>query len=132
MNQKVMGMSLNSGGHLTHGYRHNISSKMMQAVCYEINPKTGLLDYQLIAEQARREKPTIYSQGYFGLPSPHQFTRRCAKLPMVWHVFMRWIWPILPVWLPGKVFTGDFDPIPHAPSCHLRQRKHCADQGEEW
>ena len=32
VNQKLMGMSLNSGGHLTHGYRHNISSKIIKAV----------------------------------------------------------------------------------------------------
>src|SRR5262249_44320781 len=45
MSQKVMGMSLNSGGHLTHGYRHNVSAKMMQSIPYEINRETGLLDY---------------------------------------------------------------------------------------
>lgn len=54
LDQKVMGLSLNSGGHLTHGYRHNISSKMMRAVHYDVNPQTELLDYETIARQARK------------------------------------------------------------------------------
>ena len=41
VNQKLMGMSLNSGGHLTHGYRHNISSKMLKAVLYDVDRQNG-------------------------------------------------------------------------------------------
>lgn len=43
LNQKMMGLSLNSGGHLTHGYRHNVSSKMMQAVPYDVDPKNRII-----------------------------------------------------------------------------------------
>mgnify|MGYP001609117391 CR=1 FL=1 len=64
VNQKVLGMSLNSGGHLTHGYRHNISAKMMQAFCYEVDPNTHLLDYKKISEIAKQEKPAILIAGY--------------------------------------------------------------------
>ena len=39
VNQKLMGMSLNSGGHLTHGYRYNISSKIMRAFLYDVDLK---------------------------------------------------------------------------------------------
>ena len=50
-----MGMSLNSGGHLTHGYKHNISSKMMRSVFYDVDPKTEILDYDQIAKIAKLE-----------------------------------------------------------------------------
>ena len=42
VNQRVMGMSLNAGGHLTHGYRMNVSAKMMEAATYDVDPKTHL------------------------------------------------------------------------------------------
>ena len=54
VSQKIMGLSLNSGGHLTHGFRANISSKMMQAVNYEVDPQTQLIDYKALAEQVKR------------------------------------------------------------------------------
>ena len=59
-----MGLSLSSGGHLTHGYRHNISSKMMQAVHYDVDPITHLIDYDALAKQVLHEKPTILLAGY--------------------------------------------------------------------
>lgn len=68
VNQKMMGMGLGSGGHLTHGYRLNMSSKMMQAVVYDVDPKTGLLDYKAIAEQTKKEKPLIFVAGYSAYP----------------------------------------------------------------
>lgn len=63
-NQTVMGLSLASGGHLTHGYRHNVSGKMMRGVNYDVDPKTGLLDYDAILKLARKEKPLILIAGY--------------------------------------------------------------------
>ncbi len=73
VNQKIMGMSLNSGGHLTHGYRHNISSKMMQSVVYDVDAKTGLLDYKILAEQAKREKTGNPIGWLFGISTQNQF-----------------------------------------------------------
>ena len=63
MKQKVMGLSLNSGGHLTHGFRHNISSKMMQSVSYEVDKSNGLIDYKALQEQVKRECPLILIAG---------------------------------------------------------------------
>jgi glycine hydroxymethyltransferase len=56
-NQSFMGMSLGAGGHLTHGFRQNVSAKMMRAIPYGVDPTTHLLDYGKIAEIARREAP---------------------------------------------------------------------------
>lgn len=113
INQKVMGMSLNSGGHLTHGYRHNVSSKMMQAVTYDVDPKTGLIDYKALAEQARREKPTILLAGYSAYPRRLNFAtlREIANsIGAVLMVDMAHFSGLVA----GKVFTGDFDPVKHA------------------
>src|SRR5688572_2328727 len=47
-NQKMMGMALDSGGHLTHGFRPNISGKLFQYSSYGVDPETGLIDYDAV------------------------------------------------------------------------------------
>ena len=48
----LLGMSLNEGGHLTHGSPVNFSGKLFHAVQYGINIETGLIDYDIIADLA--------------------------------------------------------------------------------
>ena len=62
--QRLMGMSLDAGGHLTHGFRPNVSGKMFHQRAYGTDPETQLLDYDAIAEQARDFKPLILVAGY--------------------------------------------------------------------
>src|SRR4029077_682029 len=88
VNQKVLGMSLNSGGHLTHGYRHNLSSKMMQASYYDVDPKTGLLDYDQIAKIAKEQKPAILLAGYSAYPRKINFARMKEIADSVGATFM--------------------------------------------
>lgn len=113
VNQKVMGMSLNSGGHLTHGFRHNISSKMMQSVVYDVDPKTGLIDYKALAEQAQREKPLILLAGYSAYPRRINFAKMREIADSIGAVFMVDMAHFAGL-VAGKVFTGEFDPIPYA------------------
>src|SRR5689334_1776535 len=47
-NQKLMGMSLDTGGHLTHGFRPNISGKMFHQRSYGTDAQTGLIDYDAV------------------------------------------------------------------------------------
>ena len=47
-NQRLLGMSLDAGGHLTHGFRPNISGKMFHQQQYGTDPGTGLLDYDAV------------------------------------------------------------------------------------
>lgn len=113
MNQKILGMSLNSGGHLTHGYRHNVSAKMMHAISYEVNRETGLIDYQAIARQAKEEKPLILLAGYSAYPRKINFAimREIAEsIGAVLIVDMAHFAGLVA----GKVFVGEFDPVPHA------------------
>lgn len=75
VNQKVMGLSLNSGGHLTHGYRLNVSSKFMRSFSYDVDPKTGLLDYKAIKEKVKKVKPLILLAGYSAYPRNIDFSK---------------------------------------------------------
>lgn len=113
MNQTLLGMGLNSGGHLTHGYRHNLSAKMMKAVSYEVNPKTELLDYDEIAKLARETKPLILLAGYSAYPRAINFARMKEIADEVGAVFMVDMAHFAGL-VAGGVFTGDFDPVQHA------------------
>jgi glycine hydroxymethyltransferase len=113
VNQKMMGLSLSSGGHLTHGYRHNISSKMMQAVSYDVDPITGILDYAVLAEQVKREKPLILIAGYSAYPRLLDFAKMreiADSVGAVLFVDMAHFAGLVA----GKALTGNFNPIPFA------------------
>lgn len=113
MNQKLMGMSLNSGGHLTHGYKHNLSSKIMKAVSYEVDKKTELLDYEAIKKQALEEKPLILLAGYSAYPRKINF-RIMREIADAANSVLMVDMAHFSGLVAGKAFTGDFDPIPHA------------------
>lgn len=60
---KFLGLSLAHGGHLTHGSPVNFSGKLYQAIGYELSENTGLLDYDKIADLAKKEKPKLIITG---------------------------------------------------------------------
>lgn len=60
---KFMGLSLAHGGHLTHGSPVNFSGQLYHAVSYTLNKESRLLDYDLIAELAHKEKPKMIVTG---------------------------------------------------------------------
>jgi glycine hydroxymethyltransferase len=60
---KFLGLSLAHGGHLTHGSPVNFSGKLYQAVGYELNKNTKLLDYNIIEDLAKKEKPKVIIAG---------------------------------------------------------------------
>ena len=60
---KFLGLSLAHGGHLTHGSPVNFSGKLYEAVGYELNEATGLLDYDKISDLAKKEKPKLIITG---------------------------------------------------------------------
>lgn len=60
---KFLGLSLAHGGHLTHGSPVNFSGKLYEAVGYELNEQTGLLDYDKISDLAKKEKPKLIITG---------------------------------------------------------------------
>lgn len=112
-NQTLMGLSLSSGGHLTHGYRLNVSAKMMRAVTYDVDPKTELLDYASIQEIAKREKPLILLAGFSSYSRKINFAKMKEIADSVGAILMVDMAHFAGL-VAGKAFTGEFDPIPYA------------------
>ena len=59
----ILGMSLDAGGHLTHGAKVSISGKWLNAVHYGVEKETGLIDYKQVEEQALTHKPKLIIAG---------------------------------------------------------------------
>ena len=72
---KIMGMSLDHGGHLTHGYKVSISGKVWTQIPYGIDPTTEVLNYDQLREQAMNEKPTLIVAGYTAYPRKVDWAR---------------------------------------------------------
>ncbi len=60
---KIMGMSLKSGGHLTHGYKLNFSGGLYEAISYDVDEASEMLDYEAIRNMALAEKPKMIVAG---------------------------------------------------------------------
>lgn len=111
--QKVLGMSLNSGGHLTHGYRMNISSRLLKAVHYDVEPETHLIDYEKLRQQAREERPLILLAGYSAYPRRLNFAKMREIADEVGAILMADMAHFAGL-VAGKVMTGEENPINYA------------------
>ena len=69
----VMGMSLDAGGHLTHGARAGLSGKWFNAVQYGVNPDTLRIDYDDVRRLAERHRPKLIIAGYSAYPRALDF-----------------------------------------------------------
>ncbi len=113
VSQKVMGMALGSGGHLTHGYRHNVSAKIMQSSSYDVDLQTGLLDYSALQKQVKEEKPLILIAGYSAYPRLIDFAKMREIADSVGAALMVDMAHFAGL-VAGKVMKGHYDPIPFA------------------
>ena len=102
-----------SGGHLTHGYRHNVSARLFEAHSYSVDRETKLLDFDAIARQAREVRPLILLAGYSAYPRKINFAQMREIADEVGATFMVDMAHFAGL-VAGKVFTGDFDPVRHA------------------
>jgi glycine hydroxymethyltransferase len=112
-NQRLLGMDYYSGGHLTHGYRHNVSAQMFDAYSYSVNSDTGLLDYDAIAAQAEKIKPLILLAGYSAYPRLVNFRKMREIADRVGAVLMVDMAHFAGL-VAAKVLEGDYDPVRHA------------------
>src|SRR5215831_1391315 len=112
-NQKMMGMALDSGGHLTHGFRPNVSGKLFKYCSYGVNPETCILDYDVLRKRARDEKPLLIVAGYSSYPRKVNFRVFREIADEVGATFMVDMAHFAGL-VAGRVFSGDFDPVPHA------------------
>ena len=112
-NQRLLGLNLAAGGHLTHGFRQNVSGKMFDAYSYGVSEKDGLLDYDAIEKQAMEIKPLILLGGFSAYPRLINFKRMREIADKVGAVFMVDMAHFAGL-VAGGVFQGDFNPFPHA------------------
>jgi len=111
--QRVMGMSLDAGGHLTHGFRHNISGKMFAQHSYGTDPATGLIDYAKLLADAKEFKPLILVAGYSAYPRRVNFAKMREIADAVGATLFVDMAHFAGL-VAGKVFTDEENPVPYA------------------
>lgn len=111
--QRLLALDYYSGGHLTHGYRYNLSARLFDVYSYAVRKETKLLDYDEIEAQAEKVKPLILLVGYSAYPREINFKRMRQIADKVGAVLMVDMAHFAGL-VAGKVFTGDFDPVVHA------------------
>ncbi len=112
-NQRMIGMALDAGGHLTHGFRPNISGKLFDQRSYGVDPETELIDYDKVAALAREFRPLVIVAGYSAYPRKVNFATMRAIADEVGATLMVDMAHFAGL-VAGKVFTDDFDPIANA------------------
>jgi glycine hydroxymethyltransferase len=70
---KMLGLSLAHGGHLTHGMKLNFSGKLYEVAAYEVEPDTFRIDMDKLREQARAERPQVIVAGWSAYPRQLDF-----------------------------------------------------------
>lgn len=106
----ILGMSLASGGHLTHGAAPNLSGKWFNAVQYGVRREDGLLDYEELERLAREHKPRLIIAGGSAYPRVIDFPRIRAVADEVGAYFM-----VDMAHFAGLVAAGLYpSPVPHA------------------
>ena len=109
-NQRLLGLDYYSGGHLTHGYRLNVSAQMFDAYSYAVDEKTGLLDYDEIEKLAKEIKPLILLAGYSAYPRKINF-RRMREIADACGAVLMCDMAHFAGLVAGGVFEGDYDPV---------------------
>ncbi|NEN96319.1 MAG: serine hydroxymethyltransferase, partial [Moorea sp. SIO3I7] len=109
---KIMGMDLSHGGHLTHGSPVNVSGKWFEVCHYGVSQETEQLDYGQIRELALKERPKLIICGYSAYPRIIDFEKFRAIADEVGAYLMADMAHIA-----GLVATGHHpNPLPH---CHV-------------
>src|SRR5205814_2338495 len=101
------------GGHLTHGFRPNISGKMFEQASYGTDPSTGLLDYDALRAQAREFRPLILMAGYSAYPRLIDFERMREIADEVGATLVVDMAHFAGL-VAGGVLEGNYNPVPFA------------------
>lgn len=86
--EKIMGMKLRSGGHLSHGHKASYTGQDWQAIQYDVDPQTNRLDYKEIERLALEHKPKLIISGFTAYPRRVDFKEfgRIADLVGAYHL----------------------------------------------
>ncbi|MCL2841061.1 MAG: glycine hydroxymethyltransferase [Defluviitaleaceae bacterium] len=112
-NQKMLGMDLFSGGHLTHGYRHNASAQMFDSYFYNVSKETGRLDYEALRKQLHEIKPLVFLIGFSAYTRNVDFAEMRKLADEVGAVLMVDMAHFAGL-VAGGAMTGNANPIPFA------------------
>ena len=106
----ILGMSLDHGGHLTHGAKVNFSGKFFRAIQYGVSPETGQIDYEEVERLARAERPKLIIAGFSAYSRVIDWARFGAIARSVGAYLL-----VDMAHVAGLVAVGLYpDPIPHA------------------
>ncbi|WP_440996563.1 serine hydroxymethyltransferase [Arhodomonas sp. SL1] len=106
----ILGLSLDHGGHLTHGAKPNFSGKIFNAVQYGVDAETGELDYDEIERLAEEHKPRLLIGGFSAYSRVMDWARMRAIADKVGAYFI-----VDMAHVAGLVAAGVYpDPLPHA------------------
>jgi glycine hydroxymethyltransferase len=72
---KILSLDLTHGGHLSHGHHMNFAGQVYDVEQYEVDPETGYIDYEGMAQQAREFEPDIVVSGYSAYPREVEWER---------------------------------------------------------
>ncbi len=107
---KVLGLDLSHGGHLTHGSKVNFSGLLYESHFYQLDPKTECLDYEAIAAEAKRVQPKMIIAGASAYPRNIDF----AKFRAIADSIGAYLFVDM-AHIAGLVAAGEHpSPIPHA------------------
>eukprot|EP00708_Paratrimastix_pyriformis_P002641 GAFH01001392.1.p1 GENE.GAFH01001392.1~~GAFH01001392.1.p1 ORF type:complete len:546 (+),score=162.56 GAFH01001392.1:216-1640(+) len=112
-NQRLMALDYTCGGHLTHGFRPNISGLLFEVHGYGVSRETGLLDYDAIDAMAKEIRPLILLAGYSAYPRSINFARMRQIADGVGAILMVDMAHFAGL-VAGGVFQGEFNPITYA------------------
>lgn len=112
-NQRLLTLDYYSGGHLTHGYRNNISSQLFDVYSYTVEPDTKLLDLDKVRQRLHEIKPLVLLAGYSAYSRKINFAKLREMADEVGAVLMVDMAHFAGL-VAGKVFTGDYNPVAHA------------------
>ena len=112
-NQKMLGLDLYCGGHLTHGYRHNVSGQLFDAHFYYVDKETEILDYDNIRQRLQEVKPLIFLVGFSAYTRNidyallKQYSDEAGAVLMVDMAHFAGL-------IAGGVLTGKYNPVEYA------------------
>jgi glycine hydroxymethyltransferase len=112
-NQRLLSLDYYSGGHLTHGYRHNISSHLFDVYTYSVDRQTYRIDLDQLRRQLHEVRPLVLLAGYSAYPRKLNFAKMRELADEVGAVLMVDMAHFAGL-VAGKAFSGDYDPVPHA------------------
>ncbi|HLR55144.1 MAG TPA: serine hydroxymethyltransferase [Actinomycetales bacterium] len=108
--EKLLGLELAHGGHLTHGMKLNFSGKLYDVVAYGVNPQTLRIDMDAVRDAALEHRPKVIIAGWSAYPREMDF----AKFREIADEVGAYLWVDM-AHFAGMVATGlHANPVPHA------------------